>query len=387
MNTSLPGLRNAAYATACALLASGAVAQEATEATPAWAFETRYTVDSWRKLSGHSAAAYLDNVDLTLDVDGAAAFGAQGWRFFGYALYNNGHAFNDAAVGSLQGISNIESVHAFRLYELWGEWHAQHGLSVRAGLYDLNSEFDAMDTAGLFLNPSHGIGADYAQSGTNGPSIFPVTSLATRVAVEQGPWSVRAVVLEAEPGDPEHPDNTTVRWDADEGFLYALEANRTFEVGARAGLGYWRYSKKAEALTTARARSDGLYAMVESPTVELHGQWRAFARVGRAAPEVHAIERYVGAGVVWSGFMPSRPDDQLGIAVAHARVGDRWRSIQEDDTASHETILELTARVNFCKWFVVQPDVQYVANPGALNDAASTWVFGLRVESGFAFAR
>jgi porin len=51
---------------------------------------------------------------------------------------------------------------------------------VKIGLYDLNSEFDVIEAAALFLNPSHGIGPDFAQSGRNGPSIFPVTSLAIR---------------------------------------------------------------------------------------------------------------------------------------------------------------------------------------------------------------
>lgn len=51
---------------------------------------------------------------------------------------------------------------------------------MRIGLYDLNSEFDALDDAGLFINSAFGVGTDIGLTGVNGPSIFPVTSLAVR---------------------------------------------------------------------------------------------------------------------------------------------------------------------------------------------------------------
>lgn len=44
-------------------------------------------------------------------------------------------------------------------------------LSLLFGLYDLNSEFDTQETSSIFINPSHDIGAEYAQSGKNLPSI------------------------------------------------------------------------------------------------------------------------------------------------------------------------------------------------------------------------
>ena len=35
-------------------------------------------------------------------------------------------------------------------------------VSVLTCLYNLNSEFDVIETAGLFINSSHGIGPDYS---------------------------------------------------------------------------------------------------------------------------------------------------------------------------------------------------------------------------------
>ncbi len=80
-------------------------------------------------------------------------------------------------VGDLQGLNNIEADAGWYLYDLWSEvsFGPRQGASVRAGLLDLNAEFDTSDTAGFFVSPPFGIGTDLAQTGANGPAVFPVT--------------------------------------------------------------------------------------------------------------------------------------------------------------------------------------------------------------------
>ncbi|MDQ3482646.1 MAG: carbohydrate porin, partial [Pseudomonadota bacterium] len=154
------------------------------EEEPAIDLSVIYTAEVFRNTRGGlgRGTRYLDNFDMTLTVDGERALGWRGATLFAYGLYNNGEPFSDDLVGAVQGVSNIETgVGAARLYEAWIEQRfASDRASVKLGLYDLNSEFDAIEAAALFLNPSHGIGPDFSQSGRNGPSIFPVTSLAIR---------------------------------------------------------------------------------------------------------------------------------------------------------------------------------------------------------------
>ena len=52
------------------------------------------------------------------------------------------------------------------------------------GRYDLNSEFYRLQSASLFLNSSFGIGPEFSQSGLEGPSIFPNTSVGARFAIK-----------------------------------------------------------------------------------------------------------------------------------------------------------------------------------------------------------
>jgi porin len=79
----------------------------------------------------------------------------------------------------------------------------QSRLSALAGLYDLNSEFYRLESAGFFLNSSFCIGAEFGQSGVEGPSIFPFTAIGMRFAFKPAPNIVlRAAVAGRSPGRP-----------------------------------------------------------------------------------------------------------------------------------------------------------------------------------------
>lgn len=358
--------------------------------------EVAYTGEMWRQVSGGvaSGSRYLDNLEVTAFADAGLLFGVDGLTFFGYALYNNGHVLADDLAGAMQGISNIEAVRAVRLYELWSQWDfGTAGQSIRFGLYDLNSEFDSIESAGLFINPSHGIGPDLSQSGQNGPSIFPVTALAVRAMRSFGQWSVQAAALDGVPGDPEHPDRTVIELSSDEGALLVGQVNYETASGLRAMAGYWQYTADFDDLILVDAAGDaisrddnaGFYAGIESPVLFERGAdrgLRMFLRAGAAEARVNPIEHYVGAGAVYSGlFAPER--DQFGIAVAIAGLGQPYRALQTSEgvvTEAREYNYEITYRFAVTDGFVLQTDVQYVVNPGMNPQLRSGWTLGLRFE-------
>jgi porin len=158
--------------TAIALLAGGNTVAEPHDDAAAWSLFTAYTAELWqaRDDDGGTHSAYLDNLDIVFDADAEILWGLDDTRIHLYGLYNNGNSLSGSAVRDLQVVSNIEAgTQAFRLYEAWVETDIGDDASLLFGLYDLNSEFDALDSAGLFINSAHGIGTDIAQSGENGP--------------------------------------------------------------------------------------------------------------------------------------------------------------------------------------------------------------------------
>lgn len=358
------------------------------DATPLARIATVYTGDAWRNASGGIATGnrYLDNLDVTLELSPGSMSGLGDVRLFAYLLHNQGDALAEELTGAAQGISNIETTGSLRLYELWLEWQVGRTPgTLRFGLYDLNSEFDAIETASLFINPSNGIGPDFAQSGHNGPSIFPNTSLALRYGLAGEQWSLQFAALDGVPGDPDHPDRTAMRFDSDDGVLLVTEVNYRAASGFRAGLGYWQYTGEFDDVLVTEARRDnaGLYGIVETPLLLAAGERgaRFFVRAGQAEARINPIEHYLGFGGVYTGLLPQRPEDQIGLAVSIARLGEAWRSGTEGDVPhERETILELTYRIQVLEWLALQPDIQYVRHPGMDPGLEDSWLFGLRFE-------
>lgn len=364
---------------------------------------------------------YLDNVDLILAGEPGSLGGIRGLSFMLYALGNHGRDPSDHA-GDLQTASNIEAPSAWRIYEAWAQQALLAGrLSVLGGLYDLNSEFDVIEAAKLFVNSSHGIGPDYAQSGENGPSIFPVTSAGLRLRARPHPaLYVQAALLDAVPGDPEDPhglrvhlgDGALLAWEAglltvptDEGpeasDRHRLRRIGRFETRDHDGLlavGGWRYtgefpdvlSREASGEPVQREGNHGLYVLGESLVFRetpagQQGLW-AFFRAGLADSNVNRLDRYAGAGLVYRGLFRGRPWDEIGLAVARARHGGRFlrasaRGGQPLERA--ETSVEATYRARVTGWLFLQPDLQWIVDPGAVPGRGSAFLLGLRAEVSF----
>ena len=345
-------------------------------------------------------ARYLDNLDLTLTIDAERAFGWRGATLFAYGLYNNGQPFSDKLVGAAQGVSNIETgVSAARLYEAWVEQRfASDRASLKFGLYDLNSEFDAIGAAALFLNPSHGIGPDFSQSGRNGPSIFPVTSLAVRGEVKlANSWLVRAAILDAVPGDPDRPRRTAVKLGARDGALEAVELSY-LDDRTKAAVGYWRYTGRFETIAAdgsvsdaARSRGNhGFYAFAESRLTQEGAEREqgltGWVRLGFANERFNSIGTYVGGGLAYFGPLDGRDEDQVGLAFGVAEFGSPFRrsaALAGDVQNRREVIVEATYRAPVLAWLTLPPDLQYVIDPGGQRSAANALIFGLRAEVGF----
>jgi porin len=128
-------------------------------------------------------------------------------------------------VGDVQGVSNIAAPPMLRLHELWLRQRLfQDRLSVLAGIYDINSTFDVLETAALFLNSSSGMGPEFAHSGPHGAPTYPYPGLSLLIRArlsERLEWS--NLLADGTPGDPEDPGGTRYRIGTDQGWLIGSE--------------------------------------------------------------------------------------------------------------------------------------------------------------------
>lgn len=353
------------------------------------AFEAAYTVDAFANTRGGAqrGGAYLHNVDLTLSVDAAALMGWQGATFFGYVLGNYGDALSEY-VGDMQGVSNIEAPGDWKLYEAWFEQAVAGGAaSLRVGLYDLNSEFAAVETAGLYLGSSHGIGPDFSQSGLNGPSIFPTTGFATRLLIQ--PTSsiyFQTALVEAVPGD-RLAGTPRVQFAPEEGWLWANEVGLMGASGSKLGVGHWRYTSTFETLAgDGRASGYGLYAIGEHALYDTEQEGARglalYGRAGWASEEVHPIAFAWAAGLCWNAPFRSRPDDMVGLAVASATQSQPMLQLLEaggEPGENGETAFEFTYSTTILPFVTIQPNIQFIHNPGASAIYKDALVAGVRL--------
>lgn len=332
---------------------------------------------------------YLDNIDLVADADLDKLVGWNGATAHVYVLNNLGGMPNDRA-GTLQGINNIEvASQRIRLFEAWIEQKFGERTSVRAGLYDLNSEFYSNDSAGLLIAPAFGVGSEIAATGPNGPSIFPSTAIAIRIDHKIGAQGfVRAAVLNATASTVGDPQGVNLSFD--DGALGIVETGVEGDHG-KIAIGAWGYSKRQDDLFEVdemgdplRRRARGAYIVAERPLNDPEGLRgvTAFLRAGISDGKTTPFKGGWQTGLLITKIFDGRPDSQFSIGANQAFLSGEYRRLIEAtgvETVNAETAFEITYSDKLAEQITVQPDFQLVLNPGGEDGADRVLVTGLRV--------
>jgi porin len=380
-----------------------------------------YDGDAFANAAGGTkrGGTYAGNLHLQLGLDGGRLVNAPGLTAFLHGLWIHGGQPSSFA-GDAQGVSNLAAPAAARLYEAWLQYNfLGNRWSILAGRYDLNTEFYHLQSAGLFVNSSFGIGPEFAQSGVAGPSIFPDTSVGVRLAYQPVPGIVlRVAIMDGAPVD--RPDGSVGIFKGGDGLLLVSEAtfltrpalgnpfpNMRFRIGRSANLplydgkiavGAWHYTTTfsdlsavdASGVPVRRNGSGGGYLLADRSLYQAPGDPKkrlaGFVQLGIGDARVDRFGWYIGSGLIAMGMLPGRPDDEVGIATAVARNGSHYIASQEQQglpVAAAEIALELTYLAQVNQWLALQPDVQYVVHPGTNPMVRNATTFQLRFELAF----
>lgn len=382
---------------------------------------------------------YLDIVELGFLVDPGKISGWQGATFFCDMTGSHGQDPGEC-VGDIQGVSNIAAQNVWRLSEGWFQqnfWNDRFSFLI--GIYDLNTEFDVLESAGQFIHSSHGMGAGLAQSGKNGPSTFPCTALALRIKTRlSNQLTFQSAILDGVPEENRFGSGRMIRLSQEEGALISSELiftgqspknrnagikRKNFHRRGRFGrarrfqnrrrfikfrrrqrfkspirlkpekstkfvLGGWYYTARFESfestLPATRNGSWGVYFLFEHAICRITEteprEFSYFFRAGHSDQVTNQIDGYVSGGIVFSGIFPG----QTGLAVAFAHNSGKFkhkmRQCQNQSMENREFALELSWRTEFRNWFAIQPDLQYIVNPGFQPEVKNAIVAGFRVE-------
>jgi len=328
-----------------------------------------WTTDAVADVSGglRQGGLVMHNLDLTAD------WRHNNWSAHGYILTNFNGGFSDRYVGDVQTVSNIDTTPAVRLFEAWVRRTSGDGRTVATfGLVNLNAIFDVQDVGGLFHNSSHGIGPDYSQAA---PSIFPISALGFVAEHQMGPLRLRAGVFDGVPGDANDAHRFAyIRLAKDEGAHLVAEAQYDFK-GGRLKLGHWADTAAHPRLGgTGKAHRSGTYAQGQLTIDDITEAW---LRTGVADDATLPLSAYIGGGVVRAAPF-GRDDDSVGLSVAHARFGAPYR-VTQGALLDDETTWEVTYRYAVRKGLTLEPDFQYVINPGGDLSIPNAVVVGVRM--------
>jgi porin len=346
---------------------------------PPLAIAGRETFDAFGVPAGtRPGTALLNKIQVSATLRGER-LGLKGWSIHAQVIRFDGQSLSKR-MGDIQTADNIEAIPVTRLFEaylakLWGT--DKRSVAVRIGAIDLNSQFDSVDPASLMLNSSHGIGPDLSRSGRNGPSIYPVTAIGSTVTwVESEEWTFRAGVFDGVAGSPSHPRAFFAeRLKPSDGLLmigqtdWQIDKNRRLEAGA------WAYTAAQKGPSGRMAHDRGAYVSYEAP-LDLLPHLNFWLRAGLANGNAQPIAGYLGGGVVQQGTIPDRPDDRLGLAIAHAIIGGP--AVRALGLHHAETSFEISYQVKLSHRFVIQPDVDYVRHPAGVAHAPDSIGIGLR---------
>ena len=383
------------------------------------ALDLGYKADLLRNLSGgiEKGGRPMTHLDIKLKADFEKLAGWSGGSGYLNLIHDGGDRLNGHQVGSLTGVSNIEvGTNTHRLLHAWLQQEFADGRgALLMGLYPIDSEFQAVDSAGLFVQPPYGASADLAL--TRGPSIFNTSAFGFR-----GKWFsadrsayVMGAVLDGIPGDPNNPRGTHIKFNKGDGSMSIVEvglkpgdarpvaaAGKDAAAGEEAAeriekyaAGLWRYSARVADQFDVNADGSpvnrlswGWYALAEKTLHQSKGgrDVAGFLRVSGTDGDSTAIKQAVNLGIRVKALLPGRSDDVFGLAYTRASLSSKWRSVQlaaGTATTAFEDAWEATYRIQAGKWLAVQPLLQRINHPGGDSSRAAANIVGARIEIAF----
>ncbi|MDP1980306.1 carbohydrate porin [Undibacterium sp.] len=346
---------------------------------------------------------WLSYTDSRIRLELNKLMGWDGWTAYAQFHSELGGKPNIQKVGSFIGVDNIEvNTNTAQFSALWLEKNIlDDRLAVLLGMYAIDTEFYVTDSSGVFLQPAMGMNISVAQTGKNGPPIYPVASFATRVrykSVDKNTY-LQVAVLDGVPGDPENPRGTHVKFAKGDGVLLIAEAGHFGEKPGgddkalnKTAIGIWRYSSHFDEISSPdengkplQRKNFGWYILTERTLLPKAGHpgqgLQGFLRFGTAQKDINQSDWSVNLGLNYVGFFDGRAEDQLALGMTYAHASEKYRKLNHTD--NFEAVAEATYKMQVRPWLVVQPVVQCVFNPNMDASLKKAWVLSVRTEIAF----
>lgn len=344
------------------------------------------------------------------------AFGLYGGLLNISALQVHGQNLSANNLQTLQTASGIEADRSTRLWEAWYDqkFLEEDRLDVKVGQQSLDQEFMVSTNALYFVNTMFGWPMLPSADLPGGGPAYPLSALGVRVnARPVNGINILAGVFNGSPvrndmGDPQMQNNHGTSFPLGGGTLSIVElqysyptlggmveANESPPLGFTYRLGAWYNTRQfadqrldQNGLSLADPASDGqplmhhgdyaIYAVADQLVwrdgIDPNRTISVFARyMVTPLKDRNLIDYSANAGFAFHSPFRYRTDDTFDVGMGYAHVSKQAAALDRDNAAFNgggfvrngETFIEMTYQYQVTPWLQLQPDVQYVFNPGA----------------------
>lgn len=344
-------------------------------------FDLFYTHDFISNTGGvKSGPRNIGALDVYLESDLSKFSAIKGEFTFHYLHINKTDTRGN--IGDAQIASNIDMPHQVdRVPDLWYQHHWSEKFKTLIGLHDISMEFNITTSSLNFLNSSFGTGAEFALTGINGPSIYPLTSLGVRAFYQfNDSLSLRSGLYDADPGSPETYRSFHSDVGSHESYLHISELAHQ-DKKEKAAIGGWNLTRVQDKLDGENhATSFGAYGIYEK---ELTSHLWTFFRYGWANPLVSIVQSNLATGVIYKGIFQNETFlDEVGVGMTSAHFSrhhlNHLEAEENSSTSSDETAYEAYYQFRPTGILSLRPDVQYIKNPAGLDSIEDAWAVGFR---------
>jgi porin len=367
----------------------------------------------WGNVAGGiKRGASYDGVTLaSIGLDTQRAFGWRGGTFNISAWNIRGRSISSDNLLNLQTVSGILATPTTRIWEVWYQQSFLDGqFDIRLGQQSLDQEFLVSANSALFINTMMGWPMVPSADLYAGGPAYPLSSLGVRLRAQlpAGFTVLGGVFDDNPPGGPFDADSQllgSTRWGGNfnlrTGALiigeiqYALNqpSNGQMDYGVGSSglpgtykLGFWadtapfpspRFDNTGAPLavtggTPLNLRNDfSIYGVADQMVWQVGGDdprsVSVFARLMGAPGDRNLINFSVNAGITMKAPLPGRDDDSVGIGFGIAKFSPTAAGFDLDSgvpVRGTETFIEVTYQAQVTGWWQLQPDFQYVFNPG-----------------------
>lgn len=154
-------------------------------------------------------------------------------------------------------------------------------------------------------------------------------------------------------------------------------------------LSNWMYAKFSNGQNEPNIY--GLYVLADQMVYRERGSatqglyvWSAFVLTPQE--DIANVPYYASGGIQYLGLIPARDNDRSIFGAGYGSYSNKLAASQRSSGQpgeDYEMVFEWAYQIQINPWLTIQPDLQYIVNPGATHTLDNAWVLGALVSVSF----